>query len=48
MKEIVKLKVQMKKNGQPTYLNEDKDSLLIASDYIEDGRGLPFDFHGVE
>ena len=35
----------MKKNGRPTYLNEDGESLVIASAEIEGGHGLPFDYH---
>ena len=47
VREIVKLKVQMKKNGQPTYLNEDEESLVIVPVGIEGGHGLPFDYHSV-
>ena len=46
-REIVNLKLQMKKNGRPTYLNENM-SLVIASAKIEDGHGLPFGLSGVE
>ena len=45
--EIAKLTVRMNKTGQQTYLNEDKESLVIASDDIEGGHGLPFDWRGV-
>ena len=38
----------MNKSGQVTYRNEDKDSLVVASDDIEGGNGLPFDCLGVE
>ena len=41
------LKVKTKKNGQTTYLNEDKELLVIASADIEVGHGLIFDCHGV-
>ena len=37
----------MNKSGQPTYLNEDKESLVIATANIEGSHGLPFDCHGV-
>ena len=37
----------MKENGLPTYLNEDKESLLIASGDVEGVHGLPFECHGV-
>ena len=42
MRETVKLTVQMKKNARPTYLDEDKESLVIASAEIEGGHGLTF------
>ena len=47
VREIVKLKVQMKENCRPTYLNEDGESLVIASAEIEGGHGLPFYYHCV-
>ena len=37
----------MKKSGHQTYLNEDKESLVVASDNIEGGHGLPLDCRGV-
>ena len=37
----------MKKSGQPNYLNDDEESLVIVSAKIEGGHGLPFDCHGV-
>ena len=37
----------MQKPGQRTYLNEDKDSLVIASSKIEGGHRLPLDCRGV-
>ena len=37
----------MKKAGQLNYLNEDKDSLLIAPDNIKGVHILPFDWRGV-
>ena len=37
----------MNKSGPQTYLNEDKESLLVASSDIEGGHGLPFDCWGV-
>ena len=40
--------VGTKKSGQQNYLNEDEESLVIASDDIEGGNGLPFDCLGVE
>ena len=33
----------MKKAGHPTYLNEDEETLLVASDDIKGGHGLPLD-----
>ena len=45
--EIVKLKVGIKKNGRPNYLNEDNQSLLILSAGIEVVPGLPFECHGL-
>ena len=37
----------MKKPGKKTYMNEDKDSLVIASANIKSGHGLPLGCHGV-
>ena len=37
----------MKKPGWRTYMNEDKESLVIVSAKIEGGYGLPLDCHGV-
>ena len=37
----------MKKPGQQTYLNEDEESLVIASTDIEVFHGLPLDCRGV-
>ena len=36
----------MKKSGRPTYLNEDEESLLVASADIEGGNFLPLDWRG--
>ena len=47
MREIVKLAVQMKKPGRPTYLNGYEESLVIASANIEGVHDLPFGFRGV-
>ena len=44
---VVKLIVLMKKEGQQTYLNEDEDSLVIASANIEGGHGLTLDCTGL-
>ena len=41
--EILKLPVRTNKSGCQTYTNEDKESLEMASDEIECGRGLPLD-----
>ena len=43
VREIVNLTVRMKKSGQPTFLDEHKESLVIASANIEGDHGLPFD-----
>ena len=37
----------MKKSGQQTYLNEDKESLVVSLAKIEGGRGLPLGSRGV-
>ena len=42
-REIGKLSVNMNKSGRRTYLNEDKESLVVASAEIEGIHGLPFD-----
>ena len=47
MREIVKLTVQIKKAGQQAYLNEDEELLVVASDKIEGGHGLPLECSGV-
>ena len=47
MREIVKFTVQKNKAGQKTYLNEDDESLVVASADIEGDHGLPLDCRGV-
>ena len=47
VREIVKLTVQIKKPGQPTYLNEYKVSLVFAPADIEGSHCLPFEFQSV-
>ena len=37
----------MYKPGWQTYLNEDKESLVISTADIWGVHGIPFDFHGV-
>ena len=37
----------MKKAGRRTYLNEDEESLVVASANIEGGHGLPLEYRGV-
>ena len=37
----------MKKEGQNNYREKYKESLLVASDEIEGGNGLPFDCRGI-
>ena len=37
----------MKKPGRTTYLNEEEDSLVVATDKVEVVHGLTFDCHGV-
>ena len=47
MIDIVKFTVQTKKAGRQNYLNEDEESLLVASAKIEGNRGLPLDCRAV-
>ena len=47
VREIINFTVQMKKAGRRTYLNQDEESLVVASANIEGGRGIPLDCHGV-
>ena len=44
---IGNITVQIKKSGQQTYLNEDKESLVVASANIEGIHGPPLYFRGV-
>ena len=37
----------MKKSGRRTYLDEDKEALVVSSAKIEGGHGLPLDCCGV-
>ena len=43
---FVELKVQMKKAGRPTCLNEEEDSLVFESANIEGVHGLPLGCNG--
>ena len=47
MSEILNLTLQIKKSGLQTYMNEDEESLVVASAEIEGGDGLPLDCRGV-
>ena len=46
VREIVKLTVQIKKSGQKTYLNKDKETLVVASADNEGDHCLPLDCRG--
>ena len=47
VREIVNLTVQINKSGGRTYLNEDEESLVVASAKIEGGNGIPLYCCGV-
>ena len=41
--ETIKMTVHKIKIGRPTYLNQDEEALVVASDEIEGDHGLPID-----
>ena len=43
MLEIINMSVQKIKIGRPTYLNSDKEALVVASAEIEGAHGMPVD-----
>ena len=43
--ETINMTVRRIKAGRPTYLNPDKEALVVASANIEGAHGLPIDFN---